>query len=112
MEKMIKIYILNKVVEFTKKGIYKSEIINKGKKGVEKFNAVVENFWENVEKYIINEKNKDRKWIPNLFEEIGEETLLEAIKILKTKLDIRNLAQEIFDLEKTENPNIFQIKEG
>ena len=42
-------------------------------------------------------------WIPNIVEEMGEDTIQEAIVIFKKKLDIKKLAQEIFDVEKKEN---------
>ena len=42
-------------------------------------------------------------WIPNIVEEMGEDTIQEAIGIFKKKLDIKKLAQEIFDVEKKEN---------
>lgn len=107
MEKMIKMYILNKVVEFTKKNIYRTEIINKGKAGVVKFNAVIENFWDNAEKYVVNEKNKDRKWIPDIFENIAEDVIHEVIKVLKDELTVEKLVQGLFNEEKVENPGIF-----
>ena len=107
METMIKMYVINKVTEFVKTGIYRSEIINAGKAGIEKFNAVVNNFWDNAEFYIMKEKEADRKWIPNTIEEIGEEAIQEVIKTLRKELDPKKLVQDIFDTEKTENPETF-----
>ena len=107
METMVKMYVMNKAVEFAKKGIYRSEIINAGKAGIEKFNVVVDKFWDNAEFYIMKEKEVDIKWIPNTIEEIGEETIHEVIKTLRKELDPIKLVQEIFDIEKSSNPNIF-----
>lgn len=106
-ETMVKMYVINKVVEFAKKGIYRSEIINVGKAGIEKFNTVVDNFWDRVEEYIVKEKSIDRKWIPDTIENIGEEAIHEVVKTLRTELDPRKLVQEIFDLEKAATPEIF-----
>lgn len=106
-ETMIKMYVINKVVEFTKKGIYKSEIINVGKAGIEKFNTVVDNFWDRVEEYIVKEKSIDRKWIPDAIENIGEGAIHEVVKTLRVELDPRKLVQEIFDLERAATPEIF-----
>lgn len=39
----------------------------------------------------------------NIVEEMGEDTIQEAIGILRKELDIRKVAQEIFDVEKKEN---------
>ena len=107
METMIKMYAINKVVEFAKTGIYRSEIVNAGKAGVEKFNAVVEKFWEKAEEHIIKEKEIDRKWIPDTIENLGEEAVHEVIKTLRKELDPGKLIQDIFDVEKIENPGIF-----
>ena len=107
METMIKVYCLNKAVEFAKKNIYRSEIVNAGKAGIEKFNAVVEKFWDKAEEYIIKEKEIDRKWIPDTIENLGEEAVHEVIKTLRKELDPEKLIQDIFDIEKIENPEIF-----
>ena len=95
METMIKVYCLNKAVEFAKKGIYRSEIVNKGKEGIEKFNSVVEKFWDRVEEYIIKEKSIDRKWIPDVIEQTGEEAIHEVVKTLRVELDPEKLVQEM-----------------
>ncbi len=107
METMIKVYCLNKAVEFAKTGIYRSEIVNAGKQGIEKFNAVVDKFWDKAEEYIIKEKEIDRKWIPDVIEQTGEEAVHEVIRTLREELDPKKLVQDIFDVEKIENPEIF-----
>lgn len=107
METMIKVYVINKAIEFAKTGIYRSEIVNAGKQGIEKFNAVVEKFWDKAEEHIIKEKEMDRKWIPDVIEQTGEEAVHEVIKTLRKELDPKKLVQDIFDIEKKENPAIF-----
>lgn len=103
-ETLVKMYVINKVGELAKTAIYRSEIINAGKAGFEKFEAVVNNFWDNAEKYIIKEKEIDRKWIPDVVEKLGEEAIHKAVKILRMELDSRKLIQDIFNIEKKENP--------
>lgn len=106
MDKMVKIWIINKAVEMVKGKIYKNEIINKAKSGAEKFDEIANEFWNKLESYIIKEKEIDRKWIPNFIEEIGEETILVCVKELKNKLVPSEFIQEIFDFEKAGNKNI------
>lgn len=106
MDKMVKIWIINKAVEMVKGKIYKNEIVNKAKTGAEKFDAIANGFWEKLENYVLKEKEIDRKWIPNFIEEIGEDTVLGCIKELKTKLVPSEFIQEIFDFEKKGNKNI------
>ena len=100
MDKMVKIWIINKATEMVKSKIYKNEIINKAKTGAEKFDVIANNFWEKLESYILKEKEIDRKWIPNFIEEVGENTILSCIKELKTKLIPSEFIQQIFDFEK------------
>lgn len=103
-ETMIKMYVINKVGELAKTSIYRSEIVNAGKAGIEKFEAVVNNFWDKAEEYILKEKSIDRKWIPDAIENIGEEAIHEVVKILRVELDPRKLVQDIFNIEKKANP--------
>ena len=103
-ETMIKMYVINKVGELAKTSIYRSEIVNAGKAGIEKFEAVVNNFWDKAEEYILKEKSIDRKWIPDAIENIGEEAIHEVVKILRGELDPRKLVQDIFNIEKKANP--------
>lgn len=105
-ETMVKMYVINKVGELAKTAIYRSEIVNAGKSGFEKFEAVVNNFWDKAEEYIIKEKEIDRKWIPDVVEKLGEEAIHKAVKILRVELDPRKLVQDIFNIEKKENPAV------
>nr|WP_314081585.1 universal stress protein [uncultured Leptotrichia sp.] len=100
MNKMVKIWIINKATEMVVAKIYKNEIINKTKSGAEKFDAIANGFWEKLENYILKEKEIDRKWIPNFIEEVGEDTILSCIKEMKTKLIPSEFIQQIFDFEK------------
>lgn len=100
MDKMIKVWVINKATEMVKSKIYKNEIINKAKSGAEKFDVIAKDFWEKLESYISKEKEIDRKWIPNFIEEVGEDTILSCIKELKTKLIPSEFIQQIFDFEK------------
>ena len=106
MDKMVKIWIINKAIEMVKGKIYKNEIVNKAKTGAEKFDVIAKDFWEKLESYVLKEKEIDRKWIPNFIEEIGEDTVLACIKELKTKLVPSEFIQQIFDFEKKGNRNI------
>ena len=105
-ETMVKMYVINKVGELAKTAIYRSEIVNAGKAGFEKFEAVVNNFWDKAEEYIMKEKEIDRKWIPDVLENLGEESIHKAVKILRVELDPRKLVQDIFNLEKKANPAV------
>lgn len=107
MEKIVEVYVKNKVTGYIKGEILKLELVEKGKKGIEKFEKLTNNLWDKIEKYIIEESKRDNVWIPNFIEEITEKALLEAIRVIRSEIDINKLVQEIFDIEKKENPNIF-----
>lgn len=107
METMIKIYCLNKATELIRKSIYKVEIVEKAKAGVERLDTVVDGFWEKLKEFVKKEKSIDRKYLPNFIEELGEEIIEKTIDLLSNEIDVKNLAQKIFNEEKNENPGIF-----
>lgn len=99
-KKVIELYIKNKVVMFINKRILEVELKEKAKKGVEKFNKVFNSFLNDFERWIIEEKEKDRKWLPNFIEDFTENLIHDAIKSLRETYDIKKLIQEIFDEER------------
>ena len=101
-----KIYLTGKILELGKTLIYKTEIVAKGKAGVEKFKQVYEGFWDKLEDLLEKEKSIDRKWIPDFAEEIGEEVLSEVLKEARKTFDLKVILQQIFDEEKLGNKNI------
>lgn len=107
MRNMIKFWIINKINELLTIRIYQTEFYNKGKKGIEKMEIVIENFWDKLEKFIEQEKLLNRKYIPDELEKMGEEVILEIIKELRKTLNIKEIAQKLFDMEEEENSKLF-----
>lgn len=99
-----KIYITGKILELGKTLIYKTEILSKGKAGIEKFKEVYDGFWKKLEDLLEKEKSIDRPFIPNFVEEVGEEALTIALEEAKKNCDLRVVLQNIFNIEKKENP--------
>jgi len=99
-----KIYITGKIIELGKTLIYKTEILSKGKAGIEKFKEVHDGFWKKLEDLLEKEKTIDRPFIPNFVEEIGEEALTIALEEAKKNCDLRVVLQNIFNVEKKANP--------
>ena len=101
-----KIYITSKILELGKTLIYKTEIMSKGKAGIEKFKEVHDGFWKKLEDLLEKEKSIDRPFIPNFVEEVGEEALTIALEEAKKNCDLRVVLQNIFNVEKKENPAV------
>lgn len=101
MDIALKIILLGKIKEFARKRILEEEIIKGAKKGLEKLEAVMDNFWENAEKFIETSKKVDNKYIPDTIEIATEELASGTIEILKKEINIRNLIEEILGEEKT-----------
>lgn len=99
-----KIYITGKILELAKTLIYRTEILSKGKAGIEKFQEVYNGFWDKLEELLEKEKSIDRPFIPNFIEEIGEDALTIALEEAKKNCDLRVVLQNIFNIEKKENP--------
>ena len=52
----------------------------------------------------MKEKEIDRKWIPDIVENLGEEAIHKAIKVLRVELDTKKLVPDIYNIEKKANP--------
>ncbi|RRD39121.1 hypothetical protein EII29_08375 [Leptotrichia sp. OH3620_COT-345] len=76
MNMALKIILLGKIKEFIRKRILEEEIIKGSKKGLEKLEAVMDNFWENIRKFIEKSKKVDNKYIPDSIEFATEELIL------------------------------------
>lgn len=102
MDVIIKMYVLGKIKEFARKRILEEEIIKGAKKGLEKLESVMKNFWENAENFIKKSKEIDNRYIPDVLEVVTEEISLEIIENFKKDINIRNLIEEILKEEKKE----------
>ena len=92
---MLENYLIWQALEFMKREILRLELTEKGKKGLYKMDILVTNFWNRLEKDVLESKNIS--YIPDFLETFGKEAILSTIRILKDKLDISTIAQEIFD---------------
>lgn len=94
-DQLIKEYVRENLREYTEKEMKKLEM--SGKTGIEKMNKLVEGFWEKARDYVIREKAKNSKAIPDEIENATEDIILEAIEVLRGATDVRKFAQGIFD---------------
>lgn len=97
---MVKIYVRGKILDFLRKSILGLELTEKAKTGIEKMETLLDNVWDKAEKFIEDEKKRDLEWMPDVIENFAEDVLSAAIKEAREMLDIRKLAQEIFDIER------------
>ena len=93
----VKIYVRGKILDFLRKTILGLELTEKAKTGVEKMETLLDGIWDKIEKFIEEEKGRNLEWMPDIIENFAEDLISRAIKEL---LDIRKLAQEIFNLER------------
>ena len=96
----VKIYVRGKILDFLRKTILGLELTEKAKTGIEKMETLLDNVWDKAEKFIEDEKKRDLEWMPDVIENFAEDVLSAAIKEAREMLDIRKLAQEIFDIER------------
>lgn len=99
-KKIVEMYIKNKLIMFLNKKILEVEIKEKVKKGIEKFEMVFNSFLNDFENWIIEEKQKDIKWLPNFIEDFTENLIHDGIKTIRNTYDIKKLIQDIFDDER------------
>jgi hypothetical protein len=62
--------------------------------------TLLDGIWDKIEKFIEEEKRRNLEWMPDIIENFAEDLISRAIKEAKELLDIRKLAQEIFNLER------------
>lgn len=96
----VKIYVRGKILDFLRKTILGLELTEKAKTGVEKMETLLDGIWNKIENFIEEEKKRDLEWMPDVIENFAEDLILSAIKGAKELLDVRKLAQEIFNLER------------
>ena len=96
----VKIYVRGKILDFLRKTILGLELTEKAKTGVEKMETLLDGIWDKIEKFIEEEKGRNLEWMPDIIENFAEDLISRAIKEAKKLLDIRKLAQEIFNLER------------
>ena len=94
----VKIYVRGKILDFLRKTILGLEL--KAKTGVEKMETLLDGIWDKIEKFIEEEKGRNLEWMPDIIENFAEDLISSAIKEAKELLDVRKLAQEIFNLER------------
>jgi hypothetical protein len=96
----VKIYVRGKILDFLRKTMLGLELTEKAKTGVEKMETLLDGIWDKIEKFIEEEKRRNLEWMPDIIENFAEDLISRAIKEAKELLDIRKLAQEIFNLER------------
>ena len=100
MDIALKIILLGKIKEFARKRVLEQEILKGAKKGLEKLEAALDNFWNDSIEFVKNAQKVDNKYIPNAIEFATEELVLGTIEILKKEMNLRELIEEVLGEEK------------
>ena len=102
MEKQLKKILIGMLVEFTRKEILEKEIIYGGKKGLQKLEAVKENFFEKFKSHIKKSQEVNNSFIPDDIEIFAEDLLLSGAEKLQEIIKIDEIIEKILSEEKKE----------
>lgn len=100
---IVKEYVMTKSVDFIRSQILSLELKSKAISGADKMQSLLDNFTGKLKKFIDEEKEIDRKWIPNVIELLGEDILSDMIDTIDKKVDFKKLSQDVFDATKSKN---------
>lgn len=102
MDKMLVSLVVAKVIDFARKRILEEEIKKGAGKGLEKFQAVKDNFFAKAKEFVLKCKKEDNKFIPNEFEDVTEDVIIGILEGLEAETDVDNLIETIFGIEKAD----------
>lgn len=92
-----KMYVSNKITGALREGILSLELSDKVSTGAQKFEKLVDGFWDKVEGIIQREKEIDRPFLPNVIEDFTEDVISDVIADMRKSVNIQKLAQKMFD---------------
>ena len=101
MNAQLKIILVTMLVDFTRKEILEKEIIFGAKKGIQKLEAVKNNFFVKFKDFIRRSQKINNPYIPDEVEKFTEELLLQGTEELEKNINIDDIIHKILGVEKS-----------
>lgn len=100
MDKQLQVILIGMLVDFTRKEILEKEIIFGAKKGIEKMEAVKNNFFGKFKDFIKKAQEINNPYIPDDIERFTEDLLLKGTETLEKTVNVDEIIHKILGEEK------------
>ena len=101
MDKQLQVILIGMLVDFTRKEVLEKEIIFGAKKGIEKLEAVKNNFFGKFKDFIKKAQEINNPYIPDDIERFTEDLLLKGAETLEKTVNVDEIIHKILGEEKT-----------
>lgn len=101
MDKQLQVILIGMLVDFTRKEVLEKEIIFGAKKGIEKMEAVKNNFFGKFKDFIKKAQEINNPYIPDDIERFTEDLLLKGAETLEETINVDEIIHKVLGEEKT-----------
>ena len=101
MDKQLQVILIGMLVDFTRKEILEKEIIFGAKKGIEKLEAVKNNFFGKFKDFIKKAQEINNPYIPDDIERFTEDLLLKGAETLEETINVDEIIHKVLGDEKS-----------
>ena len=101
MNKQLQVILIGMLVDFTRKEVLEKEIIFGAKKGIEKLEAVQNNFFGKFKEFVQKAQEINNPYIPDDIEKFTEDLLLKGAETLEKTVNVDEIIHKILGEEKT-----------
>ena len=101
MNAQLQMILVGMLVDFTRKEVLEKEIIFGAKRGIEKLEAVKNNFFGKFKDFIKKAQEINNPYIPDDIENFTEDLLLKGAETLEKTVNVDEIIHKILGEEKT-----------
>ena len=101
MDKQLQVILIEMLVDFTRKEVLEKEIIFGAKKGIEKLEAVKNNFFGKFKEFVKKAQEINNPYIPDDIERFTEDLLLKGAETLEETINVDEIIHKVLGDEKS-----------
>ena len=101
MDKQLQVILIGMLVDFTRKEVLEKEIIFGAKRGIEKLEAVKNNFFGKFKDFIKKAQEINNPYIPDDIERFTEDLLLKGTETLEETINVDEIIHKVLGDEKS-----------
>ena len=101
MDKQLQVILIGMLVDFTRKEVLEKEIVFGAKKGIEKLEAVKNNFFGKFKEFIKKAQEINNPYIPDDIERFTEDLLLKGAETREETINVDEIIHKVLGDEKS-----------